>query len=305
MEGARPEPEPPVTRSPNVVFELFLLVVLATLWGASYTFIKVAGETLPPVTTIAVRTLLAAVLLLGIVAATGRRLPRDPATWGRFLVQALLNSAVPFTLIAWAETRIDASLAVILNSTTPFFAFFLTRIFGGEPAGALRLFGVAVGLAGIVLTIGGAAIGGVGGDLPAQGAVLVASACYGGAALWGRSFKGLDPMLPAAGSLVCGAGLLLPVALVVDAPWRLAPSAASLAAVTALAVLSTALAFTLYFRLVHTLGSIGVTAQAYLRVPIGVAIGVAFLGERPAATALVGLGLVVVGVWAMTRPATR
>jgi drug/metabolite transporter (DMT)-like permease len=112
-------------------------------------------------------------------------------------------------------------------------------------------------------------------------------------------------MMPAAGSLICGAAILIPASLVVDQPWTLAPSAASLLALLALAVFSTALAFVIYFRLVQTLGSVGTTAQAYLRVPIGVAIGVVALGERLSSTAWLGLACVLAGVIAMTLPARK
>ena len=134
---------------------------------------------------------------------------------------------------------------------------------------------------------------------------MLATVCYAGAAIFGRSFKGLDPMAPAAGSMLCGAAILIPLSLVVDRPWTLAPSTTSLLALLALAVFSTALAFAIYFRLLHTLGSVGTTAQAYLRVPIGVAIGVVFLGETLTATAWIGLVCVVVGVAAMTIPARK
>ena len=112
-------------------------------------------------------------------------------------------------------------------------------------------------------------------------------------------------MAPAAGSLLCGAAVLIPISLVVDQPWTLAPSASSMWALLALAIFSTALAFVIYFRLIQTLGSVGTTAQAYLRVPIGVAVGVVFLGENLSATAWIGLGCVVIGVAAMTIPARK
>ena len=112
-------------------------------------------------------------------------------------------------------------------------------------------------------------------------------------------------MAPAAGSLLCGAAILIPLSLVVDRPWTLAPSAGSMLALLVLAVFSTALAFVIYFRLVQTLGSVGTTAQAYLRVPIGVAVGVVFLGESLTATAWIGLACVVIGVAAMTIPARK
>jgi drug/metabolite transporter (DMT)-like permease len=112
-------------------------------------------------------------------------------------------------------------------------------------------------------------------------------------------------MAPAAGSLLCGAVILLPISLVVDRPWTLAPSMSSLLALLGLSVFSTALAFVIYFRLIRTLGSVGTTAQAYLRVPVGVALGVVFLGETLSPTAWVGLGCVVIGVAAMTIPTRK
>jgi drug/metabolite transporter (DMT)-like permease len=139
----------------------------------------------------------------------------------------------------------------------------------------------------------------------AQLAIVVATVCYAGAAIFGRSFKGLDPIMPAAGSLLSGAAILVPVSLLVDRPWTLAPSAQSIAALLGLSVISTALAFVIYFRLVHTLGSVGTTAQAYLRVPIGVAIGIVFLGETLTSTAWAGLVCVIIGVAAMTIPARK
>jgi drug/metabolite transporter (DMT)-like permease len=293
-------------QSPTIAVELALLVLLATLWGGSYTFIKLGVATIPPVTLIAARTLIAGVLLLVVMRARGLRLPRDAATWRRFLVQACLNSVIPWTLIAWGERSLDAGLATILNSTSPIFTFFLTLAIAGKETLTLRkLFGVVAGMAGICLIVGVQAFGGLGEQLVAQIATVAATICYAGGAIFSRGFKGLDPIAPAAGSLLCGAAILVPVGLVVDRPWTLAPSMSSALALLALAVFSTALAFVLYFRLIQTLGSVGTTAQAYLRVPIGVALGVVFLGETLSPTAWVGLTCVVIGVAAMTIPARK
>jgi len=234
------------------------------------------------------------------------KLPRDRQTWTLFTVQACLNSAVPFTLIAWAEQTTDAGLATILSSTTPIFAFLLTALITRhESVSAAKLFGVAAGIVGICLIVGMEALAGSGENLWAQLAIVAATICYAAAAIFGKNFKGLDPMMPAAGSLIAGAAILIPVSLVVDRPWTLTPSTDSMLALLALAVFSTALAFVIYFRLVQTLGSVGTTAQAYLRVPIGVGIGVVFLGETLASTAWLGLACVVTGVIAMTLPARR
>jgi drug/metabolite transporter (DMT)-like permease len=290
----------------NMAREMALLLALSTLWGAAYSFIRVGVETIPPVTLIACRTVLAGALLVAVLKWRGVRLPADRATWRRFLVQAVLNSVVPFTLIAWAEKTTEASLAVILNSMTPIFAFLLTALISRHEAiSARKLFGISAGLAGVCLIIGVDALEGFGREIWAQLAIVAATLCYGAAAITGKGFKGLDPMVPAAGSMICGALLLVPASLVVDRPWTLTPSTDSLLALLGLSVFSTALAFAIYFRLIQTLGSVGTTAQAYLRVPIGVAIGVIFLGEHLSATAWIGLACVVPGVMAMTLPERR
>ncbi|NTF07670.1 EamA family transporter [Agrobacterium rubi] len=292
-----------MTANGNITRELALLLTLATLWGAAYTFIKLGVATIPPVTLIAARTLIAATVLLIVLRIRGLHLPRDAATWKRFFIQACLNTAVPFTLIAWAETTTDAGLAVILNSTTPVFAFLMTVLFiRHEPVSGRKMAGIAAGFSGIVLIVGVQALNGVGKELLAQLAVIAASVCYAGAVIFGKNFRGLDPMMPAAGSLLCGAALLAPLSLIIDHPWTLSPSATSIFALLALSVFSTALAFVIYYRLIRTLGSVGTTSQAYLRVPIGVAIGVIFLGENLPPTAWIGLVLVVIGVFSMTLP---
>ena len=288
----------------NTSIELALLLALATLWGASYTFIKVGVETIPPVTLIAARTLIAGGLLLVVIRSRGLRLSKDAATWRRFLFQACLNSVIPFTLIAWAERTVDAGLATILNSTSPIFAFLLTAVMTRhEMVTARKLFGVFAGIAGTCLIIGVQALDGLGRELWAQLAIVAATICYAGAAIFGRTFKTLDPIAPAAGSLICGAAILVPVSFAVDQPWMLAPSRQSVLALLGLSVFSTALAFVIYFRLVQTLGSVGTTSQSYLRVPIGVAIGAIFLGETLTSTAGAGLACVIIGVAAMAIPA--
>jgi drug/metabolite transporter (DMT)-like permease len=195
-------------------------------------------------------------------------------------------------------------MPTILNSTSPIFAFLLTAaLTRHEPVTGRKLLGVVAGIAGTCLIVGVQALEGFGRELWAQLAIVAATVCYAGAAILGRGFKGLDPIMPAAGSLICGAAILMPVSLAVDRPWMLIPSWQSVFALLGLSVFSTALAFVIYFRLVQTLGSVGTTAQAYLRVPIGVAIGIIFLGETLTSTAGAGLVCVIIGVAAMTIPA--
>ena len=287
-----------------LIVEFLLLAVLATLWGASYTFIKLGVATIPPITLIAARTMIAGGLLLCILRLRGIGLPRDAATWRHLAIQACINSVLPFTLIAWAEIRIEAGLATILNATTPIFAFLITwAITRHEAVTARKLFGTVMGLGGVCMIIGVGVFTDLGSDLWGQLAMLLASLSYSVAAIYGHNFRHLDSMVPATGSMLCGAAMLVPLSLIVDRPWTLSPSQNSLLALLALAVFSTALAFVIYFRLVRTLGSVGTTSQAYLRIPIGVGIGVVFLGESLAGSAWIGLIFVIVGVAAMSLPA--
>ena len=286
--------------------ELVLLLVLSSLWGASYTFVKVGVQTISPVTLIAARTVIAGTILVAIIHWRGLTLPKDATTWRRFFFQACLNSVVPFTLIAWAQQTTDAALATILNSTSPIFAFLLTMfVTRHETVTGRKLFGVGAGIVGICLIVGVQAIGGLGQELWAQLAIVAVTICYAGAAIFGRNFEGLNPIMPAAGSMICGAIVLVPASLITEKPWTLTPSLESILALLALSVFSTALAFAIYFRLVQTLGSVGTTAQAYLRVPIGVAIGVMFLREHLTSTALIGLVCVIAGVAGMSVPVRK
>ncbi|VVE49706.1 putative inner membrane transporter YedA [Pandoraea morbifera] len=288
---------------PTAVLDSILLLTLSTLWGASYTLIKIGVDTIPPLTLIAARTLIAGSALLLWMRVRHIPMPCDLAVWRRFFVQALLNSVVPFMLIAWAERSVDAGLATILNAASPVFVFLGTwGVTRHEPITLRKLFGVIVGLVGICLIVGVTAFEGLGHQLVPQLAIVVATVCYAGAAIYGRSFNGLSPVAPAAGSLIVGAVVLTPVSLVVDRPWTLNPSMPSIMALAALALFSTAMAFVIYFRLVRTLGSVGTTAQAYLRVPIGVATSIVFLGESLSASAWLGLACVIAGVAAMTVP---
>jgi drug/metabolite transporter (DMT)-like permease len=287
-------------RSP-MARELLLLLLLATLWGASYSFIKIAVATIPPITLIAARTLIAGLLLLTLMLWRGIKMPRDGATWRRFGFQACLNSVIPWTLIAWGERSVDAGLATILNSAAPIFTFLLTALITRHEASTPRkLFGVIAGMIGICLIVGVEAFAHLGQQLAAEIAIVAAAICYACGAIFSRGFGGLDPMSPAAGSLLCGAAMLIPLSVAFEQPWTVAISAASIWALLGLAVFSTAAAFVIYFRLIQTLGSVGTTAQAYLRVPIGVALSVVFLGESLSPTAWIGLACVVLGVAAMT-----
>lgn len=305
---------PPASASPKVATparqtllpELLLLGLLALLWGSSYLLIRVALEGLPPVTLIAFRVSLAALVLLAVVRWQGHRLPRDPGLWRQLFVQSLLNATAAWTLLAWGQQYVDSGLAGVLNSTSPVFVFFITLLVTRHEAlSPLKLASALLGVAGVTLIIGVDVLAGLGHAVAAQLAVLLGAFLYGCAAVNGKRFSALPPTVTAAAVMLCATVVLLPAAVVLDRPWALRPSGLSLAAAAALAVFCTALALLLYFRLVRTLGSMGVASQAYLRAGVSVLLGILLLGEsfRPA----VGLGLaaVILGVAAINLPRRR
>ena len=306
MKPPQPAPGSASQTSPIPVLEYVWLLVLATLWGSSFSFLKLAVASIPPMTAIALRTLIAGTLIIAFMHWRGMRLPLDRASLMSFLNVSLVNTVAPFMLIAWGLQWVDAGLAVILNSTTPIFAFLFTFFLlgrGPERSQQLtprRLFGVAAGIAGIVLIVGAEALGGLGRQIMPQLAIVLASTSYAVSALYGGTFRGMSPLAPAAGSLLIGAGLLTPIALIAERPWTASPTGTSIMALVFLGIVCTALGNVLYFRLLGTLGSLGTTAQSYLRVPIGVLAGILLLGEQLTPTAGIGLVCVVAGVAAMT-----
>ena len=279
-----------------------LLGTLAILWGVAYNFAKVAVETIPPITTTAMRITIAAVILSAILRRAGIALFSRAYPWRLICLQAALINVLPWTLSAWAAQTIDSALVTILNSTSPIFAFFITwAITRHEPATSAKLAGALAGLAGVALIVGVGTFTGAQQHIAQQLACIVGAVCFGIAAVHGKRFDRLPPLVPATLTLVVGAAALLPVSLLLDQPWKLAPSRASLIALVCLGVFSTAAALYLYYRILAALGSIAASSQSYLRIIVGVCVGIVFLGEQLTAERLVGMALILAGVIAMTR----
>ncbi len=285
------------------LLEYGLLLLLALLWGSSFSFLKLSVATIPPITAAAGRALLAGLLLYAIMRWQGQRLPLDRSTLKSLAALALVNTLLPYILITWGIKGVDASLAVILNSTTPIFAFLITwGLTRQEPVTARKAFGIATGLAGIIMIVGSAALSGLGTELIPQLSIVCGSIAYATSAIYGRSFRHMGPFVPAAGSLLLASIVLIPMALIVEQPWTVSPSATSVTALIIVGLFGTALGNVLYFRLLGSIGSIATTSQAYLRVPIGVLVSMLLLGETLSTSGAAGLVLVVIGVAAMTIP---
>lgn len=262
-------------------------------------------ETIPPLTMTATRITIAAILLVLFAKARGLALPDEKAVWAAFFVQGLLQSAIPFTLISWGEQHITSGLAGVLNATPPMFALLIAALTGyrGSRATRQKIIGVLIGLVGVVATIGIQSMEDIRTTSPlAQAAVLGASICYAVAPMWGQRFSGLPAIVLAAGAMSCAAMVMLPAAIVIEHPWTLSPTWKAVGAVSILAVLCTAIAMIIYFRLVRTLGALGTTSGSYLRAGFAVALGVLFLGESFSWSTAFGMILIVLGVFAVTVP---
>ena len=273
--------------------------VLAVLWGVSFFFSKVALAELPPFTLVLGRFGIAALALLLASRLGGHRMPGSPHVWVGFFVLGALNSFIPFGLIAWGQVQLTSGLASILNATTPLFTALVAHAWGDERLTSNRLAGVLVGLAGVCVLIGPGALGHLGAHTLAELAILGAAVSYGFAGTYGRRFRAMPPVVAVAGMMTTAALMALPVALVVDRPWTLDVSARTWGALLGLALLSTALGFVIYFRVLATAGATNVMLVTLLMPVVALLLGSLILDEPVAATALAGMALIFAGLLAI------
>lgn len=288
---------------PMTTIEWGLLIALSALWGGSFLFNGILVRELPPLTIVAGRVTLAAVALWTIVRLSGHAVPRSREVWLAFLGMGVLNNVIPFSLIVWGQTHIASGLASILNATTPLFAVIVAHMLTeDEKMTGGRLVGVLVGFAGVALMIGPSVLSDLGTNVLAQLAVLGAAVSYAFAGIWGRRFRrmGLPPLLPAAGQVTASALIMLPVALVVDRPWTLAvPSQEAWLALFGLAVLATALAYVIFFRILATAGATNLMLVTFLIPVSAILLGALVLGEVLAPKHFAGMALIAVGLAAI------
>ena len=280
-----------------------MLLGLSVLWGGSFFFTHVALMALPPITLVVLRVGLAALVLNIATRWLDIRMPGEGRVWAAFFGMGLLNNTIPFSLIVWGQTHIASGPAAILNASTPLFTVVAAHVLTpDERMTGKRLAGVMIGFAGVVTMVGPAALHGLGSDILAQGAILGAALSYAGAGIFGRRFKrmGVQPLATAAGQVTASTLLLLPVALVVDRPWMLPmPSATVWGAILGLALLSTSLAYVLYFRILATAGATNLLLVTFLIPVSAILLGVCILGEHLAPRHYIGMALIGCGLAAI------
>ena len=282
-----------------------LLAALVAMWGSSFMFIKLGITTVPTSTLVAARLILGALILLVIVYLRGARLPpirkNGSRVWGNYLILALLGNCIPFTAITWGQHRTDSALAGILMAVMPLATMVLAHFFvKGEHMTRPRVIGFMLGFAGIVVLMGPAVFDRMAGQSLAtlsQLAILLGALCYAGNSVLTRILaRGDDALVASAAMLLIASVIALPVALVVDQPWRIAPGNASFWAILWLGVGPTAIATVVYFKLIASAGPTFMSLVNYMSPAVAVFLGVALLGETPGLHAYVALALILLGI---------
>jgi drug/metabolite transporter (DMT)-like permease len=277
-----------------------MLLLLAFLWGGSFLFMRLAVQVWPPFTVVLSRVVLASALLWLLAGLAGHRLPLGRPVLLACLGMALFNSLIPFSLIAWAQQSIPSSLASVVNAATPVFAALMAHLATeDERLTRPRFGGVLLGLAGVAVLAGPAALGIEGGaEFPGILAGLGACFSYALAVVWGRRFRrlGVAPLAAAAGQTSACILLVLPLALITDAPWHLPwPDRPTLLAILALGLVSTGLAYALFFRVLAEGGATNTALVTQLVPVMAILLGAGVLGEALLPRHLAGMALIACG----------
>lgn len=279
--------------------DLVFLALCALFWGTSFLFIKIAVRTLPTFTLVELRLALAAIFMLAYIRWSGQRLPPLGRAWLPYLILGATNCAIPYLLIAWGERTIDSGLTAILHASMPLvtllMACFITRT---ERMTSRKMAGISLGLVGVMLLIGPAALQGLGIDILAQLAVILAAVNYAWAAVYGAGLPDQSADVLTAGQMVAAAVLLLPFVFL-DYPWAFQFSWTPLLAMICLAVFGTAVPYVLYFRLIATAGATRASLVTYLLPVVGAVFGIVVLHEELRLSAMAALLLILAGVAAV------
>jgi len=266
-----------------------LLVFLSILWGGAFFFIGVAVAEVPPLTLVLARVGIAALALTLLAPLLGYQLPRTLAGWRVFAEQAIISNVIPFCLITFGQTRIASGLAAVLNATTPLFTLLVMRMLAKEPLTLHKMAGVLLGIVGVAVLMGPEVAGANLSSILGMLAVLGAALSYGLTAYGMRRLREIPPLVSSAAQLLCSTLFLLPLAAIVDRFWLLPlPGPAAIASILALALVSTALAFIVFFRISATAGPSNVMLVTLLIPVTATALGAAFLDEALKVNEIVG-----------------
>jgi drug/metabolite transporter (DMT)-like permease len=282
--------------------DFVLLLALSSIWGASYMLIKLGLETVPPLTLAATRIVLGAAALMTVVRLRRLRLPRGLRAWTPFAVMAVVGNALPFSLIAWGETRMPSGLTAILLGVVPVSTMVLAHVFTADDRfTANKLMGLGAGFAGLCVLIGPDVLAGLGGGLSAKLAIVAAALCYATSIVYARRLRHVPVLVSGACTLSVAALIIVPFSLALESPWQIEPSATSAAALVVLGFVGTGVATMIFFGLTGGAGATFTSLINYLIPLFGVLWGWAVLAERLPAASFFGLALILSGVALVNR----
>lgn len=284
------------------------LLLLSLIWGGSFFLIAIAVKGLPVLSIVALRVSVAALVLWLVVLASGRRIPRAPRIWANFAVMGLVNNAIPFSLIVFAQTQIPAGLASILNATTPLWTVLVTALMlADEPPSPAKLGGVALGLGGVAVMMGLDSLAGHRMALLPQVAMLGAAISYALSGAYGRRFgkMGIDPMVAATGMLSASSLMLLPLALAIDGPPGPDVAPTVWMAVAMLGILCTGFAYVLFFGILARAGATNISLVTFLVPVSAILLGWLFLDEKLGLAHAIGITMIAGGLILIDGRLTR
>ncbi|NKB53568.1 MAG: EamA family transporter [Rhizobiaceae bacterium] len=287
------------TQSPTINMTSGLLLLgLAFVWGGSFFFAEIALREVPPLTITLHRVFWALPALYLVVWMKGIEIPKSVTAWTCYLIMGALNNAIPFSLIFWGQTNIGSGLASILNGTTAVFgAVVAGLLLVDEPLTTRKIIGALFGVLGVAIIMGLDALTNFDPRNLGQLAILGASLSYAFASVWGKRFLSpYPPIMNAFGMLVGATVLMIPIALYVDGVPSISLSFDVWTCLLAVALLSTAIAYLLYFEILVRAGSANLMLVTLLIPPIAVGLGYTFLGERLGSEAGYGFALIAIGL---------
>ncbi len=274
-----------------------LLLFLSMIWGGSFFFIEVAVKDITPFSVVLGRVGLASVFLLLFIRVKGLKMPGFSKIWGSFIIMGLLNNVLPFSLIVWGQTHIQSSLASILNATTPIFTVIMAHLTTKDEKLTLnRGLGVIIGWIGVAVLIGATSLKVRDFRILGQLAVLGAAFSYSCAAIYGRRFKGINPVIVATGMLMGSTLVMIPLVFIFETPFNLTPGFIAWGAMTGLALVSTSLAYIVYFRLLALAGATNLLLVTFLIPVSAILLGILVLGERLDWNDIVGMAVIFTGL---------
>ncbi len=280
------------------LFNWAQLLLLGAIWGGSFFFARIAVAEMHPLTLVLFRVAIAAAALHVYLAVRGPSFRQALPLAASFLLLAILNNVIPFSLIFAGQTAMGAGLASVLNATTPFWTILIANaVTRDEKLSRNKVLGILLGIVGTAIMVGPGIVAGLGGPVWPKFALLGASLSYAFAIIFAKRFKGVPPVLVAAGQLTASTVVMVPVVLAWSGPAGLfAASPHVWAAIVALALLSTAFAYILYFRLVASVGATNASLVT-LVVPVSaILLGFLFLGEHLESFEVVGMVLIALGL---------